>query len=101
MAIQGTPAKGIRVNPSTKAIKVAGVGAQGPPGPQGPVATTWVFQQVIAATVWNIPHNLDKYPSVTIVQPSGEEVIGDVQYVNTNNVAVYFSAPTAGSAYLN
>ena len=59
------------------------------------------FEQVIASATWVIEHNLSKYPSVTIVTSSGDEVIGDLHYDSLNQVTLTFSGAFAGKAYLN
>jgi hypothetical protein len=61
----------------------------------------YVYDQGIPSTTWSIDHNLGKYPSVVIVDTSNSEVIGDIQYIDTNNLTVTFSASFAGKAYLN
>ena len=62
---------------------------------------SYVFTQTIASSKWLINHNLYKQPSVTVVDSSGNEVAGDVEYNNLNTLMVTFSAPFAGRAYLN
>lgn len=62
---------------------------------------TFIYEQSIASTTWNITHNLNQFPSVTIVDSGGTVVIGDVQYVNSNSVTLSFVAPFGGRAYLN
>ncbi len=63
--------------------------------------TTYVFTQAEANTRWDIGHNLDRYPSVTVVDSAGTTVMGDVQYIDKNNIVVKFSSPFAGKVYLN
>ena len=46
-------------------------------------------------------HSLGKFPSVTIVDTSGSEIIGDINYINENTVTLSFSAETRGKAYFN
>jgi hypothetical protein len=78
-------------------------GVQGPAGPQGipgPVVT-YVHTQSILSALWNIAHNLGRFPSVTVVDSGGSEVIADLAYVNANQVTVAFGNPTSGKAYLN
>lgn len=62
---------------------------------------SYTFQQAIASKQWEIKHNLGKFPSVTIADSAGSEVVGEVQYVDVNKVIVKFSAPFSGIAYLN
>jgi N-acetylneuraminic acid mutarotase len=63
--------------------------------------TGYVHTQTIAAAVWTIVHNLGKYPSVSIVDSANDEVIGEVNYTNVNQVVVTFSAAFSGKAFLN
>lgn len=57
--------------------------------------------QGVASATWNIAHGLNKYPSVSIVDSSGNIVIGDTNYVDVNNVTLTFAGAFAGKAYLN
>lgn len=59
------------------------------------------FTQGIPSATWTINHDLDKFPSVTVVNESKEVMIGNIQYVNNNTVIITFSAPFSGYAYLN
>jgi hypothetical protein len=60
-----------------------------------------IHNQTVSSSTWNITHNLNKYPSVSIVDSSNEEVIGEVEHVNSNSLIVKFSAPFSGKAFLN
>jgi hypothetical protein len=60
-----------------------------------------VHVQAVAATDWNIIHDLNCFPSVTIVDATKTEVIGNIEYVNLNSLRVTFSAAFSGEAYLN
>ena len=51
--------------------------------------------------IWEITHNLDKYPSVTIVDSAGSVVMGDITYTSKSALTVTFSAAFSGKAYLN
>ena len=62
---------------------------------------TYVFTQSTAAERWEINHNLGKFPSVTIVDSGGNEVVGDVMYLTKNKLITSFTAPFSGKAYLN
>lgn len=64
-------------------------------------SSTYVHVQGIAAAAWVIEHNMDKYPSVTVVTSAGTVVIGDVTYNNENIVTVTFNGAFKGKAYLN
>lgn len=57
--------------------------------------------QGIPSSVWNIAHNLNKYPSCTIVDSAGEEVEGSVRFIDNNNIEITFSAAFSGYALMN
>ena len=59
----------------------------------------YVHTQTIPATQWIVNHNLNKYPSVTIVNEINVEVIGDIVYTNTNQVIISFSNAFYGKAF--
>lgn len=63
--------------------------------------STYIHNQGSADNVWIINHNLDKYPSVTIIDSADRVVIGDVLYNDTNTLTVSFAAGFSGKAYLN
>lgn len=60
-----------------------------------------IHNQTVSSSTWNVTHNLNKYPSVSIVDSSNEEVIGEVEHINANSLTVKFSAPFSGKAFLN
>jgi len=66
-----------------------------------PTPTTFIFTQDIPTPVWVIIHNLNKYPSVTVVDTAGTEVEGQVEYIDSNTIIITFSVGFAGKAYLN
>lgn len=77
-------------------------GATGPVGPTGPSGDlSFQYAQGPASAIWMVTHNLGKFPSVTVVDSAGEEVEGDVQYLDNNNLRLVFSAAFTGNAYLN
>jgi hypothetical protein len=64
-------------------------------------APTFVFNQNTPATVWNIQHNLNNFPSITVIDTGDTVVSGEYTYIDNNNVTLTFSAGFAGKAYLN
>lgn len=80
-------------------------GPEGPIGPQGPqgvgVATTYIHVQATPANPWEIPHNLNRYPSVTVIDSGDSVVEGDLVYTSANLVTITFSGAFSGKAYLN
>ena len=61
----------------------------------------YVHVQGSASNVWNINHNLNRTPSVMVVDSSGQVVFGNVIFIDNNNINVEFSAGFSGKAYLN
>ena len=76
-------------------------GPQGPQGPEGPPPPTFIFEQGVASDEWIINHDMDKYPSVTVVDSADSVVIGDVLFVSNSQIILEFDSPFAGKAYLN
>lgn len=62
---------------------------------------TFVYNQSIPSATWIITHNLDKYPSIEVVDSAGSLVEGEVTYNNNNQVTVSFIGAFSGVAYLN
>lgn len=61
----------------------------------------FVHSQNVPASTWSVTHNLDKRPSVTIVDSGESVVVGDVQYTDNNSVVLVFTAAFSGKAYFN
>lgn len=61
----------------------------------------FVFSQNISSDSWYISHNLNKFPSVSVVDSGNNIVIGEVIYIDENNLQILFTAPFSGKAYLN
>jgi len=95
-----TPKPVIVAGDTARTLVIAGFkGDKGEPG-EG-AGSTYTFLQPTAATEWNIEHNLNRFPSVTVVDSAGNLAVGGVTYVDANNIDLYFSAAFAGTAYLN
>lgn len=62
---------------------------------------TYHHIQTLAARVWEIYHNLDKYPSVMITDFDGNEFEATIKYFDKNMVQIYFTNSFAGIADLN
>ena len=89
-------------------------GPQGPPGPQGVQGEvgpqgvpgdaadgSFVYEQVEPSATWTINHALTFQPSVTVVDSSGNEVVGRVRYVDSDTIVVEFDAAFGGKVYLS
>lgn len=63
---------------------------------------TFVFEQGIATDTWTINHDLEKYPSVMVVDSAGNAQIPDeIEYISQTQIIVKFVSAFAGTAYLN
>ena len=57
--------------------------------------------QAVASALWTINHPLTFQPNVAVVDSTGEQVEGEVIYVDSDTVTVGFSAAFTGTAYLS
>ena len=62
---------------------------------------TFVHTQSVASATWVVTHNMDKFPSVTVVDSAGTVVIGQVGYNSSNQATLTFVSAFSGSAYFN
>lgn len=62
---------------------------------------TFVFEQAAASDTWVVVHNLNKYPSVTVVDSAGTQFMVQVEYNSKNQLTIYINGATTGKAYLN
>ena len=53
------------------------------------------------ATSWTVTHNLNKYPSVTVIDTANSVIIGQIEYNSVNQLTITFKSATNGKAYLN
>ena len=72
-----------------------------PATPGGDVDKHYTHVQGVPNVQWNITHNLEKKPSVTVVDSADTDVMGEIIYIDNNNVQLNFSAAFSGKAYLN
>lgn len=61
----------------------------------------YLHTQTTASEVWQITHNLNKYPSATVIDSAGNEVIGDIEYLDANSLIITFRGAFKGKATLN
>jgi hypothetical protein len=62
---------------------------------------TFVFTQAVPSATWSITHNLNKFPSVSVVDTANTQAFTIADYIDTNTLTLTFSAAFAGKAYLN
>jgi hypothetical protein len=65
------------------------------------VDKTFIFVQGVPALVWTVQHNLQKFPSVSVVDTANTGVISQIDYIDNNNLTITNTAQFAGKAYLN
>lgn len=79
-------------------------------GPTGPVQIsistsdgdkTYVHTEGTAQATWTIVHNLNKFPTIAIVDSGDHTVFGAIDYIDNNSCTVSFNAPISGKAYCN
>ena len=63
--------------------------------------STYTHSQVSPSNEWSINHKLGKMPSVTIVDSGGSVVVGDIEYVDADNLRLSFSSAFSGKVFLN
>ena len=61
----------------------------------------FVFNQAVASATWTVQHNLNKFPSCTMVLSTGQQGYGDVTFIDENNLTITFAGAESGKAYIN
>lgn len=61
----------------------------------------YIHNQTVASSQWNVQHNLNKYPSVSVMLPSGHIGIADVTHLDENNLTITFAGNETGKAIIN
>ena len=61
----------------------------------------FTFSQSVPSVSWNITHNLNKNPAVSITDINGHEVFAEVDYINQNELVIKFADASKGTAYMN
>lgn len=60
-----------------------------------------VIEQKVASEVWKIKHDMNKYPTTTVIDSGNNVVFGDICYDDENNLTITFSAPFSGKLILS
>jgi hypothetical protein len=63
-----------------------------------PASTSW--PQTVPAAVWVINHGLNTFPDVSIKDPLNQEMFGQVDHIDDQNLTITFGSPVTGTAYL-
>jgi len=61
----------------------------------------FVHEQNESSAEWIINHNLGKYPTATVVDSAGTEVVCEITHIDTNTCIITMKAPFKGKAILN
>lgn len=61
----------------------------------------FIYNQTTPSDRWEIKHNLNKFPSITVVDSAGSVVIGEYEFVDSSTVICSFSGAFSGICYLN
>lgn len=61
----------------------------------------YAHTQSTPEAVWEVTHNLNKKPTVTVVDSADTMVMGEVEYINNNSVRLTFAGAFSGKAYFN
>lgn len=62
---------------------------------------TYTFIQPTPSSSWSVTHNMNKFPSVTIVDSAGNIVEGETVYNSLNTCTLNFQGSFSGKAYFN
>lgn len=62
---------------------------------------SFMHEQGVASDTWVIEHNLNKYPSITLVDSAGTVFQAVVLYNDLNKCTICMNGATTGKAYLN
>lgn len=61
----------------------------------------YLHNQQTASSSWVVIHNMNKYPSVSIVDTANDIIMGEIKYNSLNQLTITFTADISGKAYLN
>lgn len=61
----------------------------------------YLHDQQVASDTWTVTHNMNKYPSINIVDTANDIIMGEVRYNSLNQLTITFTAAVSGKAYLN
>lgn len=65
------------------------------------IPASYTHTQLSPLATWTIHHNLNRFPAVSVVDSSGNDVIGEVHYTDSNTIVITFSSAFGGTAYLS
>jgi hypothetical protein len=78
-----------------------GIGLAWMPGGTGSGDKYYVHTQSTPSTTWSVVHNLNKKPSVCVINGAGNVVLCNITYVDDNNLTINPAGAFSGVAYCN
>lgn len=61
----------------------------------------YTHTQSVPAATWIVAHNLNKYPSVEVVDSAGSKIYTEVVHIDVNNLETRASSAFSGKAFCN
>ncbi len=61
----------------------------------------YIHEQLTASQIWTVTHNLNKRPSVSSLDSSGNVVYGHIEHISENELQIEFKFAFAGVAVCN
>lgn len=61
----------------------------------------YILTVSMPSDIWLINHSLGKYPSVTVINNDLKEVVGDIEYIDLDNIRITFSSEFSGKVICN
>lgn len=89
----------IDVETSEYLVEIVTGGVPGAPGRDGDLS--YVHVQSIPSATWVVVHDLNKFPSVSVIDSGGATVLGDVRYDSANQCTLTFAGGFSGRAFFN
>lgn len=63
--------------------------------------STYVFYFITPRSEWCIEHSLGKYPDVFLQDEDGNQLLADIQHINSSYIIAYFNGNYSGTAFIN
>jgi hypothetical protein len=63
--------------------------------------SSFVHNQQVASTVWDVNHGMNLIPNIFTEDISGNDIQGIIDIIDNNRLKIYFNTPVAGKAYLS
>lgn len=71
------------------------------PSPFAAPDKTYVHTQHEYDDTWVIVHNMNKFPTVALVDEEGYSITGVIKFISSDTIEAQFSEPVKGQAFLN